>query len=88
MNAGQPVSLDAHGSAAANGHTISTYQWTNIGKQTVAIENGTSAVAKVTAPTCGYATVQVAVTDEVVKLGTSGASATAAFCMPVVSVGF
>ena len=71
VNAGQPVSLDAHGSAAANGHAISTYQWTNVGKQTVAIENATSAVAMVTAPTCGYATVQVAVTDEVGRVDTA-----------------
>jgi serine protease len=64
VSAGQPVSLSAQNSAAANGHTISMYQWTNIGKQTVAIQNGTSAAATVTAPSCGFATVQVAVTDE------------------------
>lgn len=62
--AGQSISLGAQNSAAANGHSISTYQWTNVGKQSVTIKNATSATASVTAPSCGYATVQVAVTDE------------------------
>jgi len=65
VSAGQSVSLNAQKSAAANGHTISTYQWTNVGKQTVSIQNATGATATVTAPSCGYATVQVTVTDEV-----------------------
>jgi serine protease len=64
VSAGQSISLSAQNSAAANGHTISTYQWTNIGTQTVSIQSATSASATVTAPSCGYATVQVAVTDE------------------------
>jgi serine protease len=59
VSAGQSVSLSAQNSAAANGHTISTYQWTNVGKQTVAIQNATSAAATVTAPSCGYATVRI-----------------------------
>jgi len=71
VNPGQSVSLDAQGSVAATGHTISTYQWTNVGKQTVAIQNATSAAATVTAPSCGYATVQVAVTDEVGRVDTA-----------------
>jgi serine protease len=71
VSAGQPVSLNAQNSAAANGHTISTYLWTNIGKQTVAIQNGTSAAATVTAPSCGYATVQVAVTDDAGRADTA-----------------
>jgi serine protease len=64
VSAGQSISLNAQNSAAANGHTISTYQWTNIGKQAVTIQNATGAVATVAAPSCGYATVQIAVTDE------------------------
>lgn len=71
VNAGQSVSLSAQNSAAANGHTISTYQWTSIGKQTVTIQNGMSAAATVTAPSCGYATVQVAVTDEAGRVDTA-----------------
>jgi serine protease len=69
--ADQSVSLNAHSSAAANGHAISTYQWTSVGKQTVTIQNSTSATATVTAPSCGYATVQVAVTDEVGRVDTA-----------------
>jgi serine protease len=69
--AGQSVSLNAQGSAAANGHTISTFQWTNVGKQAVAIQNATGATATVTPPSCGYATVQVAVTDEVGRVDTA-----------------
>jgi hypothetical protein len=71
VSAGQSISLNAQGSAAANGHTISTYQWTSIGKQTVAVQNATSAAATVTAPSCGYATVQLAVTDEVGRVDTA-----------------
>jgi serine protease len=71
LSAGQSISLSAQNSAAANGHTISTYQWTNTGRQTVAIQNGTSATATVIAPSCGYATVQIAVTDEVGRLDTA-----------------
>jgi serine protease len=64
VTGGQPVALDASGSAAANGHTISTYQWKNAGSQALAIASATSATASVTAPSCGYGTVQVAVTDD------------------------
>jgi serine protease len=71
VTAGQSVSLSAQNSAAANGHTISTYQWTSVGKQSVAIQNATSAAATVTAPSCGFATVQVAVTDEAGKTDTA-----------------
>jgi serine protease len=71
VSAGQSVSLNAQSSAAANGHAISTYQWTSVGKQAVAIQNATSAMATVTAPSCGYATVQVAVTDEVGRVDTA-----------------
>jgi serine protease len=71
VGAGQSVVLNAQSSAAANGHTISTYQWTNVGKQTISIQNATSAAATVIAPSCGYATVQVAVTDEVGRVDTA-----------------
>jgi serine protease len=64
VTAGQPVALDASGSGAATGHTISSYQWTSVGSQSLTIQNSTAAVATVTAPACGYATFQVAVTDD------------------------
>jgi serine protease len=71
VSAGQAVSLNASNSAAANGHAISTYQWTNIGKQSVSIQNATSAAATVTAPSCGLATVQLSVTDDVGRTDTA-----------------
>jgi hypothetical protein len=71
VSAGQSVSLSAQNSAAATGHAISTYQWTSIGKQTVVLQNATSAVATVTAPSCGYATVQAAVTDDAGRVDTA-----------------
>jgi len=71
VTAGQSITLSAQGSAAANGHTISSYQWTSTGQQPVAIQNGTTATATVTAPSCGYATVQLAVTDEAGKSDTA-----------------
>jgi serine protease len=63
VSAGKSISLNAQGSAAANGHTLS-YQWSSVGAQSVDIQNGTSAIATVTAPSCGYATVQLTVTDD------------------------
>jgi serine protease len=71
VNAGQSVSLSALNSAAAKGHTITSYQWSSIGKQPVTIQNATSAAAKVTAPSCGLATVQVAVTDDAGRVDTA-----------------
>jgi serine protease len=71
LSPGQSLSLSAQNSAAAQGHAISTYQWTNIGKQAVAIQNGTSTVANVTAPSCGYATVQLTVADEAGRVDTA-----------------
>jgi serine protease len=64
VTGGQAVSLNASGSTAANGHTVSTYQWTSVGAQALTITNASSANATVTAPSCGYGTVQVAVTDD------------------------
>jgi len=42
-----------------------------VGKQTVAIKNATSATAIVTAPSCGYATVELAVTDDMGRVDTA-----------------
>jgi serine protease len=71
VGAGQPVALNAQNSAAANGHTISSYQWTSVGKQSVTIQNATSATATVTAPSCGFATVQLTVTDDAGRADTA-----------------
>jgi serine protease len=64
VSAGKSVSLSAVSSVAAGGHTIATYQWTSTGAQAATIQNGTSATPTVTAPSCGYATLQLAVSDE------------------------
>jgi serine protease len=71
VSAGQSISLSAQNSAAATGHTLSTYQWSSVGKQSVAIQNGTTATASVTAPTCGLATVRLTITDEVGRADTA-----------------
>jgi serine protease len=64
VTAGQSVTLNAQGSAAANGHTISSYSWTSTGSQAATIQNGSSATATVTAPSCGYSQVHLVVTDD------------------------
>jgi serine protease len=71
VSAGQSVALSAQNSAAATGHGISTYQWASVGKQSVTIQNATSAAAAVTAPSCGYATVQLTVTDDAGRVDTA-----------------
>jgi serine protease len=82
---GEAISLDASGSAAATGHTISSYQWTSIGSQSLTVQNSTTAVATVTAPSCGYATLQLAATDDAGRMDTtdvvlSPTSATSTTC--------
>jgi len=64
VSAGQSVSLGAENSAAATGHVISSYQWTSVGKQAATITNATSAAATVTAPSCGFVTVRLSITDD------------------------
>jgi serine protease len=71
VSAGQTVVLNAGSSAAANGHTISSYQWTDTGKQSASLQNATSSSATVTAPSCGYVTVQITVTDDVGRVDTA-----------------
>jgi len=71
VSAGQSVALSAQNSAAATGHNITMYQWTSVGKQSVAIGSATSAAATVTAPSCGYATVQLTVTDYAGRVDTA-----------------
>jgi len=71
LTPGQPVSLDASGSVAATGHSISSYQWTSVGSQSLTVQNSTAAVATVTAPSCGYATIQLVATDDVGRMDTT-----------------
>jgi serine protease len=65
VSAGQTVTLDGSGSAAANSHTITTYQWSPVsGGLSLALQNATKSTATVSAPSCGIATVSLTVTDD------------------------
>ena len=64
VSAGQNVTLRGAGSAAACGHSISTYAWTDVTSQTVAIQGANTATAIVVAPTSGTFTVRLTVTDD------------------------
>ena len=65
VTAGQSVALDGSGSGAANGHTVSSYQWSAVsGGLQLAITGGASSRASVTAPACGVGTVALTVTDD------------------------
>lgn len=68
---GQTVTLSAQNSAAATGHSISSYQWASTGKQAITLSNATSATATATPPTCGYGTVRVTVTDDAGSIDTA-----------------
>ena len=63
--AGQSVTLDGSGSGAANGHTVSSYQWSPVsGGLMLSITGGATSAASITAPSCGVATVALTVTDD------------------------
>jgi serine protease len=65
VTAGQSVTLDGSGSGAANGHTVSSYQWSPVsGGLTLSITGAATSRASVTAPSCGVATVALTVTDD------------------------
>jgi serine protease len=63
-SAGQNVMLSATGSAAACGHTIASYAWTNVGSSTIAIQGADTPSATVVAPPSGSYTVRLTVTDD------------------------
>jgi hypothetical protein len=65
VSAGQSLALDASASGAANGHTVSSYQWSPVsGGLMLSISGATTPKASVTAPSCGVGTVAVTVTDD------------------------
>jgi len=65
VTAGQSVTLDGSGSGAANGHSVSGYQWSPVsGGLTLGITGAATSRATVTAPACGVATVSLTVTDD------------------------
>lgn len=79
--AGQNVSLAGTGSAAACGHTISTYAWSNVTNSNNAIQGANTATAVVVAPASGSFTLRLTVTDDAGRQDTadvvvSSASAT------------
>src|SRR5438552_2180153 len=71
VTAGQGVMLQGGASAAVPGHTIATYQWTSVGAQNLSIQGGTTAMATVTAPSCGLGTVRLTVTDDLNRQDTA-----------------
>jgi serine protease len=64
VSAGQNVTLTGTGSAAACGHNVVTYAWTNVGAATNPIQNANTASATVVAPATGSFTVRLTVTDD------------------------
>ena len=62
--AGQNVSLQGMGSAAACGHSISTFAWTNVTNSNNAIQGANTSTATVVAPASGTFTVRLTVTDD------------------------
>ena len=65
VTAGQGVTLDGSGSAAANGHSITSYQWSAVsGGLMPGITGAATPKASLNAPACGVATVALTVTDD------------------------
>jgi len=65
VTAGQSLTLDGSGSGAANGHTVSGYQWSPVsGGLMLSITGAATSKASVTAPSCGVATIALTVTDD------------------------
>ena len=65
VSAGQTVALDGSGSGAVSGHTISSYQWSQVsGGLMLSITGGATPRASVTAPSCGVGTVALTVIDD------------------------
>jgi serine protease len=72
VTANQASTLDGSGSAAANSHTITTYQWSPVsGGLSLTLQNATKAKATVTAPSCGIGTVSLTVTDDAGRTDTA-----------------
>ncbi|HWZ62500.1 MAG TPA: S8 family serine peptidase [Steroidobacteraceae bacterium] len=69
---GQSLTLDGSASGAANGHSVSSYQWSAVsGGVTLAIGSAATPKATVTAPACGVATVALTVTDDAGRTDTA-----------------
>ena len=68
---GPTVTLNAQNSAAATGHDISSYQWTSVGHQAVTFSNASGGTATATAPSCGFGTDRLTVTDDAGRVDTA-----------------
>jgi len=64
VSAGQQVTVGSSNSVAATGHVLASYQWASVGNQALTIANSTSQTATVTAPSCGYGTLRLTLTDD------------------------
>ncbi|HVH83850.1 MAG TPA: S8 family serine peptidase, partial [Steroidobacteraceae bacterium] len=65
VTAGQSVTLDGSASGAANGHIVSSYQWSPVsGGLTLSVTGAATAKASITAPACGVGTVSLTVTAD------------------------
>ena len=71
VSAGQNVTLGGTGSAAACGHSVVSYAWTNVGNATNPIQNANTSTAIVVAPATGSFTVRLTVTDDAGKTDTA-----------------
>ncbi len=79
--AGQSVALNASGSVAANSRTLSSFQWSS---PTLPLQGASTPTVTVNAPSCGFGTVHLVVTDNAgqsdaadVVLSTTDATSTA-----------
>ncbi|HTT00657.1 MAG TPA: S8 family serine peptidase [Steroidobacteraceae bacterium] len=65
VSGGQSISLDGSGSAAANNHSLSTFEWQSVsGGLSVTIQGANTSKAGLTVPSCGVGTVTFTVTDD------------------------
>jgi serine protease len=71
LSQGPTVTLNAQNSAAAPGHSISSYQWASVGKQDIALSGTTGATVTATSPACGFGTVRLTVTDDAGRVDTA-----------------
>jgi serine protease len=76
VSPGQNVSLSGTGSAAACGHTISTYAWSTASGN--AIQGANTATATVVAPATGSITLQLTVTDDAGRTDTANVTVSTA----------
>lgn len=72
VSSGATVTLDGSASAAANGHVITSYQWSPVsGGLALALQGAGTSKASVTAPACGIGSVALTVTDDAGRTDTA-----------------